>query len=106
MLSLHIIPSRLQKFIIIHIPQLHPPTLPLYTSKNPIFMISIYPIKGTVLGRARDAAGGDLLDIDMGKAVFNVFGDCEGDGCEGDGFAQEPAYALLWGRISSSWEVN
>lgn len=63
-------------------------------------MIPIGPIEDSILGRARNAPRGDLLDVDVGEVFFDVFGYCEGDGCEGYGFAEEPAYALLLGRLS------
>ncbi len=68
-------------------------------------MISVRPIERAVLGRTGDAAGGYLLDVEVCETRFgiNVFGDCEGDGGHGDGFAEEPAYALLAGRIDKPW---
>lgn len=62
-------------------------------------MIAELPIEGAVLGRT-DPAGGDLFNVDMGKAVFDVFFDGEGNGGEGEGAAEEPAYALLAGMSS------
>ena len=63
-------------------------------------MISGGPIQGAVFGRAGDSARGDLFDVDVGGGgvggVVYVLGDGEGDGGHGDGFAEEPAYALLW----------
>lgn len=63
-------------------------------------MISVRPIKGAVLSRTGDAAGRYLLDVEVCETRFgiNVLGDCEGDGGHGDGFAEEPAYALLAGK--------
>lgn len=68
-------------------------------------MVSIIPIEGSVLGGARDAAGGYSLYIDVGEVFLNVFGDREGDGCVGYSFAEEPAYALLY-RMSVLAEKN
>ena len=97
MLPLHIIPPRLQELIIIHIPQLHPPALPLHLPENLIRVIMVLPIQGAVLHRGDAAGRGDLRDIDMRHAVvFCVFGDGEGDCGERDGAPVEPSYALLY----------
>ena len=96
MLPLHIIEPRLQKLIIIHIPQLHPPALPLHLAKNLIRMVMVLPIQGTVLHRGDPAGRGDLGYIDVRQIVFRVFGDGEGDCRECDGAPVEPAYALLY----------
>lgn len=96
MLPLQIIEPRLQKLIIIHIPQLHPPALPLHLPKNLIRVIMVLPIQGAVLHRGDAAGRGDLRDIDVRQIVFRVFGDGEGDGRERDGAPVEPAYALLY----------
>ncbi len=63
-------------------------------------MISICPIKRAVLSGTGDATSGYLLDVEVGEIGLriNVFRDCEGDGGHGNGFAEEPAYALLSGR--------
>ena len=47
---------------------------------------------------AADAAGGYLGDVDVGiffGGIVDVLGYGEGDGGVGDGFAEEPGYALL-----------
>lgn len=97
MLPLHIIPPRLQKLIIIHLPQLHPPALPLHLPENLIRMLMVLPIQGAVLHRGDTAGRGHLRYIDMRHAVvFRVFGDGEGDCRERDGAPVKPPYALLY----------
>lgn len=63
-------------------------------------------VEDAQLGRAFDAAGRGLLDVDVryGCVVY-VFLGVEGDGCEGDGFAREPADALL-GIVSRSCGIG
>jgi len=63
-------------------------------------MITVRPIKYAVFRRSGDTTSGYLLDVDVGETGFgiNEFRDCEGNGGHGDGFAEEPAYALLSGR--------
>lgn len=39
--------------------------------------------------------GRNLLNINVCYAVFGIFGDCESDGGDGNGFAEEPANSLL-----------
>ena len=99
MLPLQIIEPRLQKLIIIHIPQLHPPALPLHLPENLIRVIMVLPIQGAVLHGGDPAGRGDLRDIDVRQIVFRVFGDGEGDCRERDGAPVEPAYALLCLRM-------
>lgn len=61
-------------------------------------MRPFFPIQRSFLRRPPDAPRRDLRDVDV-RGVWglrvSVFGDGEGDGGEGDGFAEEPAYALL-----------
>lgn len=42
----------------------------------------------------------------FGWVRVGVLGYCEGDGCEGDGFAEEPGYALLRGERSRSFSMG
>ena len=58
-------------------------------------MIAESPVQCAQLGRAFDAAGRRLRDVDVG----GVFVDGEGYGGVGDGFAEEPGDALLGGRV-------
>ncbi len=94
MLPLHVVKALLQKFVIIHIGQLDPTAPPSHRAENLVGVVTEYPIEGAVLGGS-DAAGGNLLDVDVGQIVGDVFLDGEGDGREGNGAAEEPAYALL-----------
>ena len=96
MLSLHIIISDLQEIIIIHILQFHPSALGLNVPKNAILMITRGPVECAVLSGTLNPSGSYLVDIDVSETVFvDVLLYGEGDGCEGYGFAEEPAYALL-----------
>lgn len=58
-------------------------------------MIAVLPVQGAVLNRGNAARRGDLGDVDVGEIVFRIFGDGKCDGCERDGAAEKPAYALL-----------
>ena len=64
-------------------------------------MIAPRPIERAFFRGSRDAAGGDLRDVDVGEVVRGgVFGDGQGDGGGGDEFAEEPADVLLRGRLA------
>ena len=67
-------------------------------------MLAPFIVEGALFGRAADAAGGCLGDVDVGVVGFGVLGYGEGDGGVGDGFAEEPGYALLGGGVR--WERN
>ena len=61
-------------------------------------MIAPGVIEDALLRRAADAAGGDLRSVDVGELVggiVDILSDGQGDCGVGDGFAQEPGYALL-----------
>lgn len=90
-------PALLQKLIVVlDIAQLDPSALALDFAEDPIFVVSILPVERAVFGRAGDAARGSLFDVDVGEAVVGgVLLDGQGYGCEGNGFAEPPAYALL-----------
>ena len=61
-------------------------------------MVAPDVVECALFGRAADAAGGYLGDVDVGSAGVGVLGYGEGDCGVGDGFAEEPGYALLrWG---------
>ncbi len=64
-------------------------------------MVAFAPVQDAVLVGGADAAGGDLGDVDVdgrvgggGGGVRGVLADGQGDGGEGDGFAEEPGEAL------------
>lgn len=67
-------------------------------------MLAPVVVKGALFGRAADAAGGYLADVDVGVVGLGVLGYGESDGGVGDGFAEEPGYALLSGGVR--WEGN
>ena len=61
-------------------------------------MVAPGVVEGALLCRTADAAGGYLGDVDVGivfGGIVDVLGYGEGDGSVGDGFAEEPGYALL-----------
>lgn len=95
-----VIPPLTQPFLVIVIRQirhLNPPALALHLSEYAIFMSAELPVQRPQLGGAFYAARRGLLDVDVRGPVFFVFADAEGYGRVGDGFAQEPGDALLWG---------
>lgn len=62
-------------------------------------MRSFFPVQRPLLRRPADAARRDLGDVDVRVVPggwVGVLSYGEGDGGEGDGFAEEPAYALLF----------
>lgn len=61
-------------------------------------MVAVLPIEGAFFGGAGDSRRGDGEDVDVGEGTVGVFGDGEGYGGHGDGFAEEPGDALLEGR--------
>lgn len=101
MLPLQIIPPGLQKLIIINFIQLHPPRLNLHLAENIILVIAQLPVQRSQLRRSQSPRRG-LHDVDVGDGgVVGIFGDVQCDGCKADGFAEEPAYALLCGSESA-----
>ena len=59
-------------------------------------------VESAFFRRAAHAAGGYLVDVDVGVfvgGVVDVFAYGEGDGGVGNGFAEEPGYALLVGVL-------
>lgn len=101
MLPVHIVIPRLQEIVVVDVRQLDPSALAFYFAEDVVFVVAPGVVEGAQLFRAADAAGGDLGDVDVGVVlggVVDVLGNCEGDGGVGDGFAEEPGYALLgWG---------
>ena len=100
-LPLHIVIPRLQEVVVVDILQLDPAAPALDLSEDLVLVLAPRVVEGAVLIRAADAAGGYLCDVDV-RALVGGFVDVlrygEGDGRVGDGFAQEPGYALLgWG---------
>lgn len=99
-ITLHLLPLILEPFrqplVIVHILGQNPPTPPFHSPKNPVSVIAVCPVKGAVLGSS-DTAGGVLFDVDVGGGGLFVLRYTEGDGGEGDGFAEKPAHALLVG---------
>ena len=67
-------------------------------------MLAPVVVEGALFGRAADATGSYLVDVDMGVAGLGVLGYGEGDGGVGDSFAEEPGSALLGGGVR--WEGN
>ena len=71
------------------------PARPAFDVAEDVIIVCVLnPVEGAQLGRAFDAAGSGLLDVDVGYVVFGVLLCVEGDGGEGDGFAGPPADAL------------
>ena len=96
MLTLHIIPPRLQKFIVFYIFQLHPPRLPIHLPENPVFMLPKCPIQRAPLRRTLNPPGSSLVNVDMSNGlIVDVLRDGQGDCSERDRFAEKPAYTLL-----------
>lgn len=65
-------------------------------------MVAEGVIENASFRRAANAAGGYLVDVDVGVffgSVVNVFVYGEGDGGVGDGFPEEPGHALLVGVL-------
>lgn len=64
-------------------------------------------VESALFRRGANTAGGYLVDVDVGVfvgGVVGVFGYGEGDGGVGDGFAEEPGYALLVGLLE--WQCG
>lgn len=75
MLSIHVVPSGLQKSIIIHVVQLDPSALPPYLTEYPVLVLSIFPIQGTVFSCSFDSPRRCLTDVDVGQAIFLILSD-------------------------------
>lgn len=86
-------PSILQE-IIINLLERAPARPAFDVAEDVVIVRMLDPIECAELGRAFDAAGSRLLDVDVGYVVFGVLLCVEGDGGEGDGFAGPPADAL------------
>lgn len=78
------------------------PALADAVAEDVVGVFALDPGQDALLGRALDAARGGLLDVDVdnglvvgGGVGFDVLGDGEGDGRVADGFAGDPADALL-----------
>lgn len=95
MLPLKIVPSCLQKLIVIHIRQVDPSRLPVHNPEDAILVFFYLPIKCSLLFRGNDP--GRLVDVDVRYGIFFELGDFEAYGRSGDNFTNEPAYALLLG---------
>jgi len=59
-----------------------------------VFVFAEFPVQCSELGCAFDTPGCSLVDVDVGDTVLGVLFYVEGDGCETDGFAGDPANAL------------
>lgn len=91
-----LIPPFLQELIPIQIVQLHPLTASPDVAENTVGVVTVCPVESAQFFGFGNAAGGDLLDVDVGDGVgVFVLGDGEGDGGEFDCFAEEPADVLL-----------
>lgn len=95
--ALGVEPARLQPVIIRDLIEPAPATAAPHGAEDAIRVVAPGPIEGALLGRAGDAAGGDLGDVDVGDVVGRgaVFGDGERDGGGRDEFAEEPSDVLL-----------
>ena len=102
MLPLQIQPPRLQKIVVVDIGQFHPAASGVYFPEDLVLVLAPVVVEGALFSRAADAAGGYLGDVDVGVGGLGVLGYGEGDGGVGDGFAEEPGYALLSGGVR--WE--
>ena len=57
-------------------------------AEDAVLVLAHGPVERALFGRAAEAAGGDLRDVDVGCAGgVGGLGDGEGDGGQGDGFA-------------------
>ena len=71
--------------------------LALNLSEDVVVMLVLNVVEMAVLGRAFDAAGSSLLDINVDDAVIGgILFDVEGDSGKADGFAGQPADTLLY----------
>ena len=99
-LPLQILPPRLQEVVVVNVCQFDPAASGVYFSEDLVFVLAPVVVEGALFGRAADAAGSYLGDVDVGVIIFGVLGYGEGDGGVGDGFAEEPGYALLGGGVN------
>lgn len=102
MLPFHIVKPRLQEVVVINILEFDPSAFALDLSEYLVLMLTEGVVESALLHRAANAAGGYLVDVEVGVflgGVIDVFGYGEGDGGVGDGFAEEPGYALLVGVL-------
>ena len=99
MLPLGIQPPRLEEIVVVHVRQFDPAASGFYFAEDLVLVLAPVVVEGALFRRAADAAGGDLADVDVGVGGLGVLGYGEGDGGVGDGFAEEPGYALLGGVV-------
>ena len=78
--AINIIPTLLQPILIINLTQFAPPTSSFERTEYAVRMIPPCPVKRAFLGRARNASGGFLGNVDMGFVIIiRVFVYGEGD---------------------------
>jgi hypothetical protein len=96
--QIHLLPLALGLHLELAQPLKHAaPALDL--AEDAVFVVAEGPVQHPVLVRRADAARGHLGDVDVDGLRGGVVGGCvlldgQGDGGEGDGFAQEPGEAL------------
>ena len=94
LIGLAIQPILLEEIILDKI-QRHPSRLSLQLTKYVVAVLFELPVERARLGGAFDATGRGLIDVYMGDfIVVYVLLDMEGDGCDSDSLAREPANAL------------
>ena len=98
MLPFHVVVAGLQEVVVVDVRQLDPPALALDLAEYPVLVLAPGEVEDALFLGAADAAGGYLGDVDVGVfpgGVVDVLVYGEGYRGVGDGFAEEPGYALL-----------